>query len=150
MKAVTEFSVFTLNKALQSQTAMLSEGKTPEEVQASLGESFKFEGEKLAYFVKSLEVASGNASNLKRVLVVKLNEGESAPAKAMQVEDICYVPEFLITAKPVQAQPANAKGGRPGGNRGGKGGGAPKDSPWGLSPEEKAAKNKKPAATAKA
>ncbi len=124
---------------------MTAEGKTPEEIQESLGQSFKLEGEKLGHFMRSLEVATTNAQNLKRVVVLKLNEGEKAPAKAIQVEDFHFVPEFLVTAAP--APKAETKGGRHGGGRGGKGGGGPKGSPWGLSPEEKAAKNKKPAAT---
>lgn len=145
MKAVTEFPAFTLTKAIQTKAALVAEGKTPEEIQASLAESFKLEGEKLTYFVNSLDVASANAQNLKRILVVKLNEGEAAPAKAVQVEDHHFIPEFLVLAGAPKTD-ANAKGGKGHrGGRGGKGGGGPKGSPWGLSPEEKAAKNKKPA-----
>lgn len=141
MKAVTEFASFTLNKGLKTQSALAAEGKSPEEIQTSLGETFKLEGDKLGYFVKALEVAGQNAENLKRILIVRLNEGEAAPAKAVQAEEIYYVPEFLnlTPAKPVQKDAG--RGGRPGGNRGGKGGGAPKSSPWGISPEELAAKN---------
>jgi len=145
MKAVTEFPAFTLTKAIQTKAAMVAEGKTPEEIQANFAESFKFEGEKLSCFIHSLEVASSNAQNLKRILVVKLNEGETAPAKAVKVEDYHFIPEFLVQANaPKTDQGSKGGRGRQGG-RGGKGGGGPKGSPWGLSPEEKAAKNKKPA-----
>lgn len=140
MKAVTEFPNYLLNKGLQTQAALAAEGKTPEEIQASLGETYKYEGDKLKYFVTSLEVASKNPENLKRVMVCRLNEGETAPAKATQVEDICYVPEAIILTKP--AAPAkDAKGGRGGkGGKGGRDGGGQKSSPWGISPEEAAAK----------
>jgi hypothetical protein len=146
MKAVTEFSVFTLNKANQVKATLTSEGKTPEEIQENLGQSFKLEGEKLGYLIQSLDVATTHAQNLKRVVVVKLNEGEKAPAKAVQVEEIHFIPEFFVQAQPASQAAANGKGGRSGG-RGGKGGGGPKGSPWGLSPEEKALKNKKAPAT---
>ncbi len=144
MKAVTEFSAFTLNKANLAKAALAAEGKSPEEIQENLGQSFKLEGEKLGYFVNALEVASTNNQNLKRVLIVKLNEGEKAPVKAVQVEELHYVPEFIVQAQAAPEAATHSKGRRDG--RGGKGGGGPKGSPWGLSPEEKALKNKKPAA----
>jgi hypothetical protein len=147
MKAVTEFPSFTLTKALAMKATLAGEGKTPDEIKENLGQNFKYEGEKLGYFMQSLEVATTHAQNLKRVMVVKLNEGEAAPAKATEVEGVCYYPEFLITAASLAPKAdANSKGGFKGkGGKGGKSSG-PKSSPWGLSPEEKAAKNKKPAA----
>lgn len=142
MKSVTEFPNWTLTKGLQAKAALTSEGKTPEEVQTSLGETFKYEGDKLKHFVNAIEVAGANPDKLKRVMVVTYGEGEPVPPKATKVEEHHYVPEFLIENKP--AAPAE-KGGR-GGGRGGKGKErGPKSSPWGLSPEEKAAKNKGPA-----
>lgn len=143
MKAVTEFPNFTLNKGLSAQAALTAEGKTPEEVQQSLGESFKYQDEKLKHFVAALTVAAQNSQNLRRVVVMSLNEGENAPAKAVKVEEHYYLPEFLMTAPPpAKTEAFDRKGG---GRRGfgggkGKGGGAPKGSPWGLTPEEKAAK----------
>ncbi len=144
MKAVTEFANFTLVKANQTKTALLAEGKTPEEVQTSLGEAFKFEGEKIGFFVQALEVFSQNSDNLKRILVMRLAEGEKAPHKSTQIEDLVYVPEFYVDPK-VRAQAAKEKrGGKGRGGKGGRGGGdrGKKESPWGLSPEEKAAKSK--------
>lgn len=144
MKAVTEFASFQLTAALQAKAALTAEGKSPEEMQASLGEKYKLEGEKLGHFMQALEVAGSNPEKLRRVLVVKLNEGESVPAKAVKVEDTYYVPEFLSMPTPKAAE-EGGRGGR--GGRGGKGGprkggrgDGPKGSPWGLSPEEKAAK----------
>lgn len=147
MKAVTEFPIFVITKALQAKAALAAAGKTPEEIQENLGQTFKLEGEKLGYFMQSLEVAGTNTTNLKRVVIMRLNEGEKAPAKAVEVEGLAYVPEFISTAAPKPVE--TGKGGRGGQGRGGpKGAGGPKGSPWGLSPEEKAMKNKKPAPTA--
>lgn len=146
MKAITEFSVFTLTKALQAKTALVADGKTPEEIQESLGQTMKLEGEKLGYLVQSLDVASENIQHLKRVLVLKLGEGEKAPPKAVAVSEVHFVPEFFAQAQSQPAAASAGKGGRGGRNQqrgGGKGGGGPKGSPWGLSPEEKAMKNKK-------
>lgn len=148
MRAVTEFPTNLLTKGIAAKTALTAEGKTPEEIQASLGETFKFEGDKLKHFFNSLDVAAANMTDLRRVLVVGLSEGEKAPAKAVQVEEGFYVPEFIIKAMPKPAESADPKGrgGRPGGGgrsgAGGRGSDKPKSSPWGLTPEEKAAKNK--------
>lgn len=150
MKSVTEFANFTLASGLKAKAALTTEGKTPEEIQESLGQTFKYEGDKLKHFNAALDVAGTNSENLKRVVVMSLAEGENAPAKAVKVEEHYYVPEFHVTAKPAQAKDAkDGKGGR--GGRGGNdrkgGGGKGKESPWGMSPEEKAAKNKPKAAT---
>ncbi|QLY24175.1 hypothetical protein [Bdellovibrio sp. KM01] len=154
MKSVTEFNYFTLSKGLAAKAALTTDGKAAEEIQASLGESFKFEGEKLTHFVNALDVVAQNNNNtLKRVVVMSLNEGEKAPAKAVQVEAFHYVPEFVATAKPVVAEEAHGKGGRGGKGRGqgGRGGGDKKGgSPWGMSPEEIAAKKGKTPAAPKA
>ena len=150
MKFVTEFANVTLKQALNAKNALTAEGKTPEEVQASLGTTYKLEGEKLTHLSHALEVASQNTENLKRVLVVSLNEGEKAPAKAVQVEAFHYVPDFHVTARPQQADKKDARGGRGGGGGKGRGGGGDrgmKESPWGLSQEQKAEKK---AAQAKA
>jgi hypothetical protein len=148
MKAVTEFSVFTLNKAILAKNTLTTEGKTTEEVQVSLGETFKLEGDKLTYFMNSIEIAASNPVNLKRVLVLKLNEGETAPAKSTQIEDCCYLAETLILVAPKAVE--TKKDGKFSGNSKKGAPGAPKTSPWGMSPEEKANKNKKAPATAKA
>jgi hypothetical protein len=93
-------------------------------------------------------VASQNKDKLHRVLVVTLNEGEAVPAKAVKVEEHHYVPAFLKEApapsadgKDEKAAGGRGKGGRPNRAGGGKGSGkGPKTSPWGLTPEEIAAK----------
>lgn len=138
MKSVTEFAQFTLNQGLQTKAALAAEGKSPEEIQTGLGEKHKYEGDKLKHFVNALGVAEQNKENLRRVVVISLAEGEKAPAKAAEVEGTYYVPEFTNTAP--SAPKEQGRGDRRGGGRGGKGGGDKKGSPWGLSPEEKAAK----------
>ena len=143
MKSITEFANVTITAAMKTKAALTAEGKSPEEIQAGLGETFKMEGDKLKHFANALEVAGANQENLKRVLVVSLAEGEKAPAKAIQVEEHYYVPEFHVDPKTTQKKhdDKGARGGK-GGGRGGKGGGkgGEKESPWGLSPEQKAAK----------
>lgn len=142
MKAVTEFASFKINQGLKTKGELAAAGKSPEEIEAGLGESFKLEGEKLKFFVNAIEVAGANMEKLTRVIVLTLNEGEPAPAKATQIDTHYYLPEYLVTAKPV-AEKADTKGGR-GGRGGGRGKGGhgdkPKSSPWGESPDEVAAK----------
>lgn len=142
MKSVTEFPTHKLLQGINARTTLAAEGKTPEEIQTAIGEAMKLEGDKLKFFVNAVEVASKNLEKLSRVLVVTFAEGENVPPKATKVEEHHYIPEFQVEArKPIttKADP-NAKGGRDNkGKKGGKGGG-PKESPWGLSPEQKAAK----------
>jgi hypothetical protein len=139
MKAVTEFPSFNLTKALAAKAALTSEGKSAEEIQTSLGQTFKLEGDKLKYFINALDVAGQKTDGLKRVVVMSINEGENPPARGTKVEELYYVPEFFVTSAPA---PADHKKGGGHQKRGGKKDG-PKGSPWGLSPEEKAAKNAK-------
>lgn len=140
MKSVTEFWSFTLLPGLQTKTALAAEGKTPEEIQAAIGEKHKMEGDKLKHFINAMEVAAKNMDNLSRVLVVTLNEGENAPAKATKIEEHHYIPDFKVAPKAPVTKKVEARGGQ---RKGGKGGGGPKESPWGLSPEQKAAKKSK-------
>lgn len=136
MRSVTEFWNFTLIKGLNAKNALTTEGKTPEEIQAALGEAFKFEGDKLKYFVAAIDVAAANLEKLSRVLVVSLNEGENAPPKAVKVEEMHFVPEFQSAPGGVVTKKDKMESGRD--KKKGKGG--PKESPWGMSPEQIAAK----------
>jgi hypothetical protein len=138
MKSITEFWNHTLAKGLKAVEALA--GKTPEEIQTSLGETFKYEGDKLKHFVNALEVAKQNPEKLSRVLVVTLAEGEKAPEKSVQVEEHHYIPDFQVAARAVVLTKNDPRGGG-GGKKGGRDGGSKtKTSPWGLTPEEKAAK----------
>lgn len=142
MKNVTEFWNTTLFKGIEAKNALAAEGKTPEEIQASLGETFKMEGDKLKHFTNAIDVAGQNKDKLHRVLVVTFAEGETVPPKAVKVEEHHYLPAFIKEATPPPTKEegrGGGKGGRP--NRGGGGERkGPKTSPWGLTPEELAAK----------
>lgn len=132
MKALTEFPTHVLVKGIQAKTALAAEGKTPEEIQTSIGETFKYEGDKLKYFMNSLEVAGTNMEKLTHVRVLSLGEGESVPPKASKVDEQYYVPYFAMPpGKPMTQKVAvggnkgKGKGGRDdkrGGGRGGPGG----------------------------
>jgi hypothetical protein len=153
MKSVTEFWSFALVKGNKAKAELVAAGKSAEEIAQGIGEAMKFEGEKLKQFLCALDVATAHAEGLSRVLVVSLNEGEVAPPKATKVEEMHYVPEFQKAPAPVNTQKSDAKGGRGKGGGGpgrGKGGGGPKESPWGLSPEQKAAKKAQQSAGAAA
>lgn len=137
MKSVTEFFTHKLLKGLEAKTALANDGKTPEEIQQSLGESFKLEGDKLKYFFNSLEVAEANKESLARILVVSLAEGETIPPKSVKVEEHYYIPEFQKAAPALVLTKAEKGGSKQ--NKGKRKDG-PKSSPWGISPEEAAAK----------
>ena len=140
MKSVTEFWSASLFKGLKAKEALAAESKTPEEIQTSIGETFKMEGDKLKHFLAAVDVAGQNQDKLSRVLVVSLNEGENPPAKAVKVEEFYYVPEFQQAARAVNTQKFDRQAAAKNRQGGGKGDGRPKTSPWGLTPEEKAAK----------
>jgi hypothetical protein len=155
MKSVTEFANVTLSQALKVKEALVGEGKSVEEIQAALGEKFKMAEDKLKHFWHALEVAVQHPQNLKRVLVQSYGEGENTAPKSVKVEEHHYTPDFHVEAK--KAQPAQEEGrgggrGGRGGDRGGKGkgGGGMKESPWGLSEEQKKEKKAQQAAAAAA
>lgn len=135
MKSVTEFPNFKLLQGVKAKAELTAAGKTPEEVSQQFGETFKLEGEKLTYFLNAVTVASENMEKLIRVKVVQFNEGETAPPKSVKIEEHTYIPEFQKEAgKPFLGKPQKG-----GGNQNKKSSG-PKESPWGLSPEQLAAK----------
>ncbi len=145
MKSITEFSQPTLQKVLNAKAALVSEGKSAEEIATALGETLKLEGDKLKYALAAADL-SVDKKSVRRVVVVSFAEGETAPAKYQKIEENYYLVETLEPVK-VAAPEAASKDGR--GGRGGprKGGGrgdskGPKSSPWGMSPEEIEAKKK--------
>lgn len=137
MKSITEFQPATLLKVLAAKTALTAEGKTAEEISAAIGETFKYEGDKIKYALAAAELAKDKTS-IRRVLVATFAEGEKPAPNYQQVEDTYYMVE-AFNAKPVVFEKADTRGPRRGGD---KNKGGPKGSPWGMSPEEKAAKNK--------
>lgn len=122
MKTVTEFPSHLLTRGIEAKVTLLGQGKTPEEIQVSLGETFKLEGDRLKHFFNALDVAAQNAGLL-RMMVMTLGEGEKAPPKAVAIEEHLYVPEFLVLAQPRSMERDSRGGkGRGGGfGRGGKG-----------------------------
>ncbi len=138
MKSITEFPNSTLQKVLAAKAAIVTEGKTPEEITAAMGESLKLEGDKLKFALAAADLAVGKTA-VRRVLVASIAEGEAPPAKYQKVEDNYYLVETLEPLKPKETA-APSKFGRGGPRKGAQGG--PKTSPWGASPEEIAAKKK--------
>ncbi|MBX3022118.1 MAG: hypothetical protein KF799_10630 [Bdellovibrionales bacterium] len=139
MKSVTEFWSVHLQKGLKTKADLVAAGKTPEEIAPAIGEAHKYEGDKLKHFVNALEVASTiTEPDLMRILVGSLGEGENAPPKATKIEEFVYVPEFKAAPKAISLTKNDPRGGGKKKDAGkGKG---PKESPWGLTPEQKAAK----------
>lgn len=137
MRSITEFAPILLQKVLSAKNTLTTEGKTPEEVSQSVGESCKLEGDKLKYALAAADLIK-DKTGVRRVLVVSFAEGEDAPAKYQKVEENYYLVETLELNKPAATQERSNE------RRGPKKGGpkTPKSSPWGMSPEEKAAKNK--------
>lgn len=137
MKSITEFQPTTLQKILSAKNTLAAEGKSLEEISAAIGETFKFEGDKIKYALAAAELAK-DQSAIRRVLVATFAEGEKPAPMYQQVEDTYYKVE-TFNAKPVVTEKADPRNARRGG---GKNQGGPKGSPWGMTPEEKAAKNK--------
>lgn len=137
MKSITEFQPITLQKVLATKNSLTAEGKTAEEISTAIGESFKYEGDKIKHALAAAELVKDKTS-VRRVLVASFAEGEKPTPNYQQIEDTYYMVE-MFNAKPfVAVDKKEARGSqRGGGNKGG-----PKGSPWGMSPEEKAAKNK--------
>lgn len=139
MKAMSEFPVHTLTKGIAAKAALVAEGKSEEEISTSLGEMFKFKDNRLKYFMTALGIAETQLEKLYRIRIFSFEEGETIPEKAIKMEELYYIPEFFnptpgpkpITVKPDPKARSGGKKDRPKG---------PKASPWGLSPEEIAAK----------
>jgi hypothetical protein len=124
MKTMTEFSSFALKTAVEAADALATSGKTPEELPAALGEQLKLEGDKLTWMVAAIDVARAKNKNLKRILVLVLNEGEAAPKGAEVKEGFVLLPETFPSAHaPAAPQKDDRRDGKRGGKRGDKRGG---------------------------
>ena len=135
MKSVTEFAYPLLQKVLAAKTTLTTEGKTPEEVSTAIGESFKLEGDKLKHILAASDLVVDKTA-VRRVVVVSFAEGEPAPAKYQKVEEFHYLVDIVELTKFVPPSKSDRRGPKKGGREGAK------SSPWGMTPEEKAAKNK--------
>lgn len=140
MKSITEFQPTILQKVLAAKNTLTAEGKTAEEISAAIGETFKYEGDKIKYALAAAELAKDQTS-IRRVLVATFGEGEKPAPQYQQVEDTYYKVETFNAAPVARAEKVDPRNARRGGG-GGKREGGPKGSPWGMTPEEKAAKNK--------
>jgi hypothetical protein len=79
MKTLTEFTAMSLKQASKLKADLTQQGKTPEELPAALGEALKIEGDKLTFLLNALETVGTKVTDLKRVLVFSVAEGEKAP-----------------------------------------------------------------------
>lgn len=111
-------------EAAATETATAETTEAPKnDVKTAMGEAFKLEGDKLDMFMAAVESASGRRANLKRVIVMTLNEGEKAPQHAVEKDGKYYLAEYFYQPAPARKK-FDGKGGKFGGKgkRGGKGG----------------------------
>lgn len=120
MKTLTEFFGPALKAALKTKEELTAAGKTAEELPAAMGEALKLEGDKLTRMMGALEAVGSKWGDLKRVVVIGLNEGEKAPNGAQMIGEAYFMAEYY----PPIAKAAPTRGGRDGGRegRGGRGG----------------------------
>lgn len=100
MKTLTEFPVAQFKSAAALQKELASVGKTPEEIPQGIGEALKLEGDRLNWFMSALEVVGGETSDLKRVVVFTLAEGEKAPNGSVQKGEQYYIAEYYPAIAP--------------------------------------------------
>ena len=86
-----------------------------------------------------MDIAAEKPEKLSRVIVSSFDEGENIPANSVKVEEIYYTSVFQKPAAGIRQAPAKGDSKGQGKGRGQKKDG-PKSSPWGISPEETAAK----------
>lgn len=103
MKTLTEFSSSVIKAAIKAKQDLVTAGKTIEEIPAALGESLKLEGEKLTFVIGAIELVERKLEDLKRVVVMKLNEGEKAPGGVVQKGEHCFSAEYYPPLNPPKA-----------------------------------------------
>jgi hypothetical protein len=161
MKTFTEFDGFLVTKWLPVYTQLNTEGKTPEEVTASMGEQTKYEGEKLNAFLQALGAVKDKAERLKRIVAMTpASETETPSDKLLKTENyyfgVEYYPEMKKAAPAPRKDDRNDRGGRGGdrnkgrGGRDGKPGGPGRGGerggprPEGGAPSDRAAGDRRP------
>lgn len=108
MKTITEFDATRLKNAAQVQKDLQTAGKTTEELPQAMGESLKLEGDPLNLLLNALAVAESSSkkfNDLKRVVVLSLNEGEKAPSHAQQKGEHHYMLEYYPPVRSKEAPP---------------------------------------------
>lgn len=118
MRTITEFAAITIKNAAKVRQELVGAGKTAEELPAALGEALKLEGDRLNHMIGALETAGEKLDDLKRVLVVALNEGEKAPSGAQQKGEQWFVAEYYAPLHRKGAEQAQDRGGKRGDKRG--------------------------------
>lgn len=118
MRTVTEFAALTIKNAAKTQQELTAAGKTAEELPAAMGEALKLEGDRLNHLLGALEVAGNRLDDLKRVLVIALNEGETAPSGAQQKGEQWLIAEYFAPLVKKGAHPAEDRSGKRGDKRG--------------------------------
>jgi hypothetical protein len=127
MKTLTEFSGFVLKEAMTKKAALVTEGKSEEEIQAGVNELLKLDEAKVGFYKNVVDMTSSRVDRVKRVVVaVKASETEKVPENYIEREGHFYLVEYFP-----EAGRAPARGGREdrdfrsgrGGGRDGRGGG---------------------------
>lgn len=153
MKTITEFNAATLAKVSQTQKDLTAAGKTPEEMPAAMAEATKMSEDKLKHAAAAAEAVGEKLKDFKRVVVLQLAEGETAPSGALVKDGHAYVSEYysqMVMQKP-EPKAERGRGGRgdrgdrkgpPRGKRGGDRDRAPRDS--GTGPDASASPARTP------
>jgi hypothetical protein len=129
MKTITEFAAITLKNAAKTKQELTTAGKTAEELPAAMGEALKLEGDKLIFLLGALEAVGEKTNELKRVVVLALNEGEKAPTGVKQIGEKYFSIEFYQSMQKPRADEGrdggrgDKRGGKRGDKRGAGGGG---------------------------
>ena len=137
MKTITEFSGFTLKDAITKKAALLTEGKTEEEAQASINELLKLDEAKAPFYKNVVDMTNSRVDRVKRVVVAtKGSETEKVPESYVEREGNFYLVEFYPDPNARSAPRFDdrdqgrgrggndrGRGGRGGGDRGREGGG---------------------------
>src|SRR3989338_5533215 len=96
MKSISEFQSFTLQKISAAKSQLLTDGKTPEEVSAAIGETFKLEGDKLRYALAAADLIKDKPT-VRRVVIVGFAEGETVGSKYQKVDEDYYLVDMIET-----------------------------------------------------
>jgi hypothetical protein len=133
MKTLTEVPGPNLKNAAKVKQDLATAGKMPQ----ALGEALKLEGDKLNYLLTAVEVVGEKQTDLKRVMVYALNEGEKAPHGALQKGEHYYLVEYFPSLNPPKAKGRGDQNEDRGGKRGGRGGkGGDRDKKRGRGPRQ--------------
>ena len=96
MKTLTEFSGFLLKEAMAKKAALLTEGKTEEEVQAALVELMKLDEAKTGFYKNVIDMTSSRMDRVKRVVVaLRATEAEKVPESYIEREGHFYLVEYF-------------------------------------------------------